>query len=181
MPATVGPRLIAPTWGTYNWTPPRGQESDQVRYRIGGRIHALDVGAVTETVLGGLAVVTPSRDRAVYGEMWCRMFARRLGIPAPRIRWFSGPDWTPFGTCPTYEPGVVNIRANMAMPLTISTIAHELVHRGVGDERAAQRYERRVAPLIETRFGPVEPPLQRHRAELNAAWRRSVANELVIV
>jgi hypothetical protein len=38
-----------------------------------------------------------------------------------------------------------------------------------------------VAPLIETRFGPVEPPLQRHRAELNAAWRRSVANELVIV
>ena len=43
------------------------------------------------------AVVTPSRDRAVYGEMWC-MFARRLGIPAPRIRWYSGPDWTPFGT-----------------------------------------------------------------------------------
>ena len=69
----------------------------------------------------------------------------------------------------------------MAMPLTISTIAHELVHRGGGDERAAQRYERRVAPLIEARFGPVERPRQRDRSRLNAAWRRSIANELVIV
>jgi hypothetical protein len=148
---------------------------------MGGQVHASDVGAVPETVLGGLAVVTPSREKKVNGEMWCRIFARRLGIPVPRIRWYSGPDWTPFGTCRHDEPGVINIRANMPVALTISTIAHELVHRGGGDERAAQRYERRVAPLIESRFGPVERPLQRHRAALNAAWRRSVANELVVV
>jgi hypothetical protein len=132
-------------------------------------------------VLGGLAVVTPSREKSVYGGMWCRIFARRLGVRVPRIRWYSGPEWTPFGTCPTDEPGVINIRANLPMPLTISTIAHELVHRGGGDEHAAEKYERRVAPLIQARFGPVERPRQRDRARLNAAWRRSVAPELVIV
>jgi hypothetical protein len=148
------------------------------------RVRVSDVGTratPAETVLGGLAVVTPSREKAVNGQMWARIFARRLGIPVPRIRWYSGPDWTPFGTCPYGEPGVINIRANLPMALTISTIAHELVHRGGGDEQAAEKYERRMAPLIEARFGPVARPRQADRARLNAAWRRSVADELTVV
>jgi hypothetical protein len=163
-----------------------GRRADRVLHRVGGPVRVADVGTAFapprhETVLGGLAVVAPSREEAVYGQMWCRRFARRLGIGVPRIRWYSGPEWTPFGTCPTDEPGVINIRANLPMALTISTIGHELVHRGGGDEQAAQKYERRVAPLIEARFGPVQRPRQRDRARLNAAWRRSVAHELVIV